>query len=643
MLEPMAKVRIYGNKRRLHDFIEELRLAGVLHIVSVTRRSGEGLDEFEILTPIEADSLSQGRLARDREELRWVEQTAALLGVESAVRPAAGPAEPPDRELLKREMEAVRSLSVERDALTAEMEVASHYRQLVAAFGPVVRELGDLRRVRAVGVTLSAHYRDQVLPVLRERLEKITGGGYQMLWRALGEETLGVVILVPPSAAEAVGKLLADENIHEMRLPERYGDMPLLSGLAEVEKRLSEIPPRLEEIEHDLTSYRERYGSFLAAERERLGRELDEARAVGEMAASRFIFVAEGFLPRRELEPLRRRLALALGDDARLQEIPIRREDQTEIPVIFSNPPFLRPFERLLSFLPAPRYGTIDPTPLLAISFPFFFGLVLGDVGYGLILLLISLVLRWRARASTRMSTRASAVMRDLSSLLTVVSVASILFGFIYGEVFGAMNPYFGLKPLWKDRLEAAAGLLLFTVGVGCAHVFLSFFLGALQDLRNREPGRAVAKGISVGALVCIFVIVAWVGGLLPKTAGLGATVALAAAVVVLLYLEGIVAAIEIISAVGNILSYTRLMALGIAGAALAIVANRLAGAMGNLAAAVLVAVLLHGINLLLGVFGPTVHGLRLHFVEFLPRFYEYGGRAYRPFGGPPREKGVPP
>jgi V/A-type H+-transporting ATPase subunit I len=98
-----------------------------------------------------------------------------------------------------------------------------------------------------------------------------------------------------------------------------------------------------------------------------------------------------------------------------------------------------------------------------------------------------------------------------------------------------------------------------------------------------------------------------------------------------LLVVGGLLAPFELIRHLGNIVSYARLMAVGLASVLLAYVANRLAGAVGSLWIGVTAAVLLHIFNIVLGVFAPTVHALRLHYVEFFSKFLETGGRPYRP------------
>jgi V/A-type H+-transporting ATPase subunit I len=98
------------------------------------------------------------------------------------------------------------------------------------------------------------------------------------------------------------------------------------------------------------------------------------------------------------------------------------------------------------------------------------------------------------------------------------------------------------------------------------------------------------------------------------------------------MYGGGIAGAIEVMSAFTNVLSYARLMAIGMASVVLALVANKLGSSMGIVLVGVLVAVLLHGLNVVLCMFSPSIQALRLHIVEFYSKFYEGGGRTYDPF-----------
>jgi V/A-type H+-transporting ATPase subunit I len=225
---------------------------------------------------------------------------------------------------------------------------------------------------------------------------------------------------------------------------------------------------------------------------------------------------------------------------------------------------------------------------------------------------------------------------RMLSALcnsLIIASIASILFGFVFGEFFGATV----IKPL-LHRAEDVNTMLLVSVIVGIVHLNLGFLFGFLNVLRYHGAKAAVLeKGswmlLEVGAALIAADSLKMVAiGMYP-----GAAVILAA--IVMLYKgHGIGGIIELPAIFSNILSYARLFAVGLASVSLALVINRFATdffASGGVYAVlgVLTLVFGHVVNLMLGILGCFLHSMRLHYVEFFSKFYEGGGEPYSPFG----------
>jgi len=120
---------------------------------------------------------------------------------------------------------------------------------------------------------------------------------------------------------------------------------------------------------------------------------------------------------------------------------------------------------------------------------------------------------------------------------------------------------------------------------------------------------------------------------ILPRRFFTPLAIAILVSFVVLVALEGLVAVIELISTFGHVLSYARIMAIGIASLMLAVVANEMVGAMGSVVVGVLFGLLFHLVNFAIGLFTPAIHALRLHYVEFFGEFFSPGGTAYRPLG----------
>lgn len=273
-----------------------------------------------------------------------------------------------------------------------------------------------------------------------------------------------------------------------------------------------------------------------------------------------------------------------------------------------------------MSILGLPKYGTLDPVPYMSLSFPLFFGIMVGDIGFGLVLLGVVL---WAKRKFGKRS-------ELLSNALTVgvhAAVASILFGVVFGELFGIVMkwPHFA-------RGKAVIPFLLFTLAIGVVHVFLGFVLGVINALRTHHKKHALARAATLIMLLGLGLLVGVLAGGLPqgfKTPGL---ILLIVAAPLLLYGGGLIGVLEVFGAVTNIFSYARLMGFGLAGVVLAETINNLAGAVGPLGLGVLIAIVLHIPNFAIHLFSSTIQSARLHYVEFFQKFLELGGKPYQPF-----------
>jgi len=295
-----------------------------------------------------------------------------------------------------------------------------------------------------------------------------------------------------------------------------------------------------------------------------------------------------------------------------------------DAPVALHNPAIFRPFEMLTRTLPLPRYGTIDPTPFVAIFFPAFFGLMLGDVGYGLMLAIVAGLLRLKSRPGT--------MLRSASLVAMACASSAVLFGILFGELFGSLGHLVGLRPIF-NREEAPMPFLGLAIAIGGVHILLGLVLASVSAWRRGRRREAMGRGVTLAMLV--FTALALLAALRVLPPGLFTPLAVAVLIAfpVLVALEGVVAVIELLSAFGHVLSYARIMALGTASLMLAVVANQMVGAMGSVLVGVVFALLFHVVNFAIGLFSPTIHALRLHYVEFFGQFFSPGGAEYRPLG----------
>ena len=277
-----------------------------------------------------------------------------------------------------------------------------------------------------------------------------------------------------------------------------------------------------------------------------------------------------------------------------------------------------------MNILPPPRYDSIDPTPFLAIFFPAFFGLIIGDSGYGLLLLIGSVYLLKVFREKP--------IIKDLMKVFFICSICSVVFGFLFGDFFGINLERFGIHPILMDRGKAIKNFLILSIAIGASHVLFGFMLSLINSIQWRRDREAIGKASSIVMLFAILILAITLFGYLPKEFLNVSVIIITIALPVLLISEGLIGVIEFIKSIGNILSYARIMALGLASVMMALIANRLGEMSGNIILGIIIAFIIHTLHIIIGVFSATIQSLRLHYVEFFSKFYRYGDRRYIPF-----------
>ena len=632
----MAHLQIVGLKTHLAATVRTLHRLGCVQVDDVA----------------EAEGLSARPLHLDRDTVRTQEELGYLLarveGLLSALGGDQADPETPDAALLAGERPGascaaearagldelgprIQSLVSLREALMAEQVSLPRYESTLRRLLPIVPPSTRDATYVSIGVLASrAHL--SVLDSIGERVLNLTGGRGEIVSEDVDAATRAMLIVIPRALAPEIEALLGREDISRLRLPTDFADQPLDVAVAELGRRLAAIPLELNRVAAELNRLGADWRPRLAGWRACLRDQLNEFTILKRFGETDQTFVLVGWIPERDVAHLHKAMADAVGDvlEIRVQLLRHAPGLAKRAPVALANPAPARPFQGLVQMLALPRYEGIDPTLLMAIFLPVFFGMILGDVAYGGLLLLLCLYLLRRFR-------RASAS-RDLALVLLMGSVWSIVFGFLYGEAFGTLGIRFGLRPIWIDRASAdqVAGLLLFTVSVGAVHITLGLILGVWEAVRERSKQLLLERGGMLMGLIGLFLIVSvavkWLppGFMTPGIAVVIVGVALLGAS--LGWLGILMGPIEFIGLVGNILSYLRIAAIGLASVYLARVANDLAGSLGNIVVGGIVAVLIHALNFALGAFSPTIHSLRLHYVEFFSKFYEGGGRPFEPF-----------
>ena len=525
----------------------------------------------------------------------------------------------------------VQSLASRREALEAEQASLPRYeavlRKLLPIVPPSARDAANI----SIGVLVSRGHLG-VLDAIAERVLNLTGGRAEIAAEDVDATMRAMLIVIPREFSGEVEALLGREDISRLRLPAGFADQPPDAAVAALSRRIAAIPLELSQIKTELASLAEKWAPRLARWRASLRDCLEEFAILSRLGETDQTFVLVGWTPERDVPGVRRALRDEVGHAVVMQTLSLAPADRNaRAPVALANPGPARPFQSLVRVFALPRYEGIDPTLLMALCLPLFFGMILGDIGYGALLFLLCLALLRRFRQP--------GALRDLVQILMMGSAWGVVFGFLYGEAFGTLGEQLGLHPIWIDRTSAdqVAGLLLFTVAVGAAHVTLGLVLGVWEAFRERSRHLLLERGGMLVGLIGLFLIVSVAVKWLPDGFMTPGAVVLIVGIALLGsslgWLGLLMGPIEFIGLVGNILSYLRIAAIGLASVYLARVANELAGSLGNIVVGVIVAVLIHALNLALGAFSPTIHSLRLHYVEFFRKFYEGGGRPFEPFG----------
>jgi V/A-type H+-transporting ATPase subunit I len=616
----MAKVRILGPRQQLDPTLRAIQDLGQLHLAEVPTPPG-----------VQAARLD-ARDARRRRQLASVltDVDGALhdLDISLATAPQPQPASVPELARWARLASKVRGaagkLREKETALGDERALIARYRDFLEAVLPGVRKVAGSPRLTSHAVVVPAAARATIEPLaaaLREQL----GAEFSMSVHELPGGDVAILLVLPKEFSGRLEERLAEARVPEVPLPESYRHVPLEEAMPRMLARLFEIPAEAQECRRQRAALAATSKQDLLRARAAIADWNAAAAAHEHSAVTAHAFTIEGWLPEVSAPDLERRVHAATGPSVVVEHIAREIWGREDAPVVLSNPRLFRPFEALLSLLPLPRYGTIDPTPFVAVFFPLMFGMMLGDVGYGVLLAGIALLVHRRAKPGS--------LLYKASEIAGPCAAFAIIFGVLFGEYFGDLGARtLGLRALAFDREKAIFSMLAAAVGIGVVHVVLGLVLGAITAGR-RDKKKAIGQGTS--AVMVLLVVAALLAAfkVLPSRLFTPAVIALLVAFPLLVFAEGLIAPLELLATLGNVLSYARIMAIGTASVMLALVANQMVGAVGSTAVGLVFALLFHLVNFAIGLFTPAIHALRLQYVEFFGKFYSPGGRRYEPFG----------
>jgi len=406
-------------------------------------------------------------------------------------------------------------------------------------------------------------------------------------------------------------------------------------SLSALHKELESTEILIEDLEQErngLTKWRVLLAANLANARDRSAR----ARAALETADEDRIFLLQAWAPAEQVDEI---VALAAenGVAATFEE-----PDPEEVPpTLLHNRPELAAGEDLVEFYQTPSYRDWDPSAIVYVSFVLFFGMIMTDAGYGL--LLLGLLYLFKRRIT------GGATANRLFKMAVWLTVSTTAFGVMTGSYFGVAPPPDSLLGHLKImNLNDVDTMMMITLTIGAGHLILANLMqswhatGRADRLQPIGWAIVVAGGISTflgqGTVIASLGPVAVVGGLIMVGVFASDRKVVSAKTAGLRVFDGLAALARIVNVFSDVLSYMRLFALGLAAASLAETINSLAGQLQDavpgigLLIALIVLAIGHIINIGLGLIGGTVHGLRLNVIEFFNWSLKGEGTRFRPF-----------
>lgn len=626
MILKMARVQVWGMKNSLDKVIPVLHNFGQLQIDDVHDVPDALIKPFEISENLQNQHeevtlliASINGLIELFSRLKKLKDEVSLSAEEDFVTIKTRVADLTSQ---------VQYLNNQRKTLQDELVSLSKYNDMLRVIAPVMPE--SSRRSGNASLRALVHSSQmREMNLLAQQLRLLTKGKFEMVSVKVGEATTAVIGIFPFEMMAQIETFMKNEKVTQILLPEEYAYLSTDEALAHIEKKIELNHQELDEIDSRFKRMAETWLKKLKTWQLVCKDRLDELDAFTKVGETEYTFTVFGWVPVEDLDVLNDILKKRFGKKVLMNVIDVPESLAEKIPVATRNPEVLSPFEDFVKMRAVPKYTDIDPSTLVAIFMPLFFGMMVGDVGYGILMFLISYFMLRKPMKG---------LIGDFLKALRIGSIWSVLFGVLYGEYFGTLGEKIGLKPLWFSRSASGSitTLIIMALAVGMGHILLGLAIGVWNSLVHHSRSEAFERlGMAIGLVGIIFLAVSLTSKLPHGYATLG-WIILAVGLVTLALSMGktgfFLGPIEFVGVIGNVLSYLRIAALGLASVFLAKVANDMGGMVSSVFVGVLIAIVIHALNLVMGMLSPSIQSLRLQYVEFFRKFYEGGQSSFKPF-----------
>ena len=632
----MSKVEIVGPRQLLGETLSLVRKKGDLHIEPSAVGFVDDIHKREIHSLLPDEKALFEKIFLQELESKLNNLFQCLPGEtfrESFLSPR--PIIDTVSRTLDNHLAMCQALFEKREAIQHDLLEFSGYKTFLATVSTLLDKIQLTPDLDYIGITLKD---EKSVDFLKGSLNCLADASCELLTVPSEDGALVGLIAATKDCSEDIRSLLSQKKMPEFTFPESIQNMSFVRKVEYLQRQIQESEANLQAVDTDLAQFAQRWGPMYKAALDWVREQLSIIQASAFSFETAMCFFIYGWMPAEKVASLSAGLQKNFAGSVVLEEIDIRTEDLERVPVVLQNPQYFKPFENFTRLLPLPSYTSYDPTLFIGLFFPLFFGLILGDTGYGLILLLLSSL-------ATRLA-RKNPLFQDAARILRFCSLYAIVFGFLYGEFFGDFgHTVLGLKPVFIDRQKNIIPMLYFAMAIGLAHVTLGLALGFVSALRRHTKKEALAKLLHIIFIFLIVALIITFIGFFPELLTRPLIISILILCPLLLFSGGLLAPLELLKNIGNIISYARIMAIGLTSVLLANVANQLSGLTGDIILGLIVGGIIHLIGITIGVFSSSIHSLRLHYVEFFDKFIELGGRKYKPFSSNQKneaEKDIP-
>ena len=664
----MTRTLLIGAKQDLEKTIQLLHDLEIIHIIDYIQTEPD--DHLQLGAPTQEASTASQRLLKLR-------SSAQQLALEKD-KPATS--EKISEENIKRDIHLkVQDIELSIQSLMeTKARIEEHFRK-------IDERIRQLQPFTSLDIPLEEYQGFDHLTVftgfindlkkLTENLPALTDE-YE-LFSSENEDQM-IALFIEKTFTEEAKKLLSDCGFIEVKLPDGKGlPKQFIEKWIQQQQVLSD---KLVQTTKEILEFKKRYAEFILASEEYLSIEVQKAEAPVRFGTTDYSFLIDCWIPTHESKRVKEQLEKETNGSLFIQELATKHED--EPPTLLQNAKPIRRFEYLLELYSIPNYRDIDPSFILSLIFPLFFGFMIGDLGYGLLLIGFGIIFMKLLKNNEAFS--------NIGWYIIIAGIFSSIFGlFLFGDMLGLpfQTPLSGAEVAYSwssllgvhipipsiiHKMEAMGmtQLLVLSIVFGFFHLGLGLLLGFITERKHNKKHAMTKIGllcVLFALVLVIFVMADWTIGqwLKPLKGTVLAPVlwtylipAVKAGVsfggliipyvtfvfgilgiIIIVIVAGGFGLVEVLEVTSHLMSYTRIAAICVAKAAMAFAFNMIGLGLilsGNIVIGILGVILLIFMQLMvlsLGALSSGIQAVRLHYVEFFMKFYKGEGVKFNPFG----------